>query len=94
MAPRNVGRSKPYQKIQQAGCHPDRQPVPSARGSIVSLEEPRRSCSVIKTFVKIGVSMYRELKENSSGRSMKTASASMTPIPGETEQHAVKPCKE
>src|SRR6478672_9396637 len=45
MARRNVGRSKPYKKIQQAGCHPDRRTVPFREGSIVSLKEPCLGCA-------------------------------------------------
>ena len=32
MERRNVGKSKPYKKIQQAGGHPDRRTVPFREG--------------------------------------------------------------
>ena len=56
MERRNVGKSKPYKKIQQAGGHPDRRTVPFREGEYGKFKgTPVSVVPVIKAFVKIGV---------------------------------------
>jgi hypothetical protein len=62
MARHNVGRSKPHKKNQQGGCHPDPRTVRKEkywkfRRTYVSVVR------VIKTFVKIDVSIRRTATE-------------------------------
>src|SRR5262245_4543908 len=53
MERRNVGKSKPYKKIQQAGGHPDRRTVPFREGEYGKFKGTlSRLC---QSFVKIGV---------------------------------------